>query len=249
MKKKRLLLCTVLIILFAPAILLRADTYIKVKRHTDSYYYGGVVNPEQNTEREFWLDEDHLSTITRNRITIIDLGKNRAFVVNRNDKTYVESPLPVELSKLVPEEIAPLLESTVYRGSVEKTGKKRKIGTWKCDEYDLSTYLIYQGQQANIAETRLWAVNKVPFSLEAYQKMADTMQRLDNFSAPLIAELKKIKGYPVAFEMLFYPKGFSVKTTEEVVEMTEKEPPAGVYSVPEGFTKKDKLTIQDLRNR
>jgi len=47
--------------------------------------------------------------------------------------------------------------------------------------------------------------------------------------------------------VLEFIKGFSVKTTEEVVEILEEDPDPGVYGVPEGFTKKEKLTIQDIR--
>jgi hypothetical protein len=42
-------------------------------------------------------------------------------------------------------------------------------------------------------------------------------------------------------------KGFSVDSYEKVVEITEKDPPEDVYSVPTGFNKKDKLSLEDIR--
>jgi hypothetical protein len=37
--------------------------------------------------------------------------------------------------------------------------------------------------------------------------------------------------------------------TTEVVEITKKSADASVYSVPAGYAKKDKLTMQDMQNR
>lgn len=44
-------------------------------------------------------------------------------------------------------------------------------------------------------------------------------------------------------------KGFTVSSTDEIIEMAEKDPPAGVYSIPQGFTKKDQLTREDLQGQ
>ena len=57
-----------------------------------------------------------------------------------------------------------------------------------------------------------------------------------------------MEGLPVASDGVIYQKGFSVDTNEELIEMFEEDAPAEVYAVPEGYTKKDQLTIQDLRS-
>jgi hypothetical protein len=79
--------------------------------------------------------------------------------------------------------------------------------------------------------------------------MRTNLHRLRNFSDGFITELNKMQGFAIASETLFYPKGFSVKSTAEVIEMSVKPPPAGIYSVPDGYTIKEKLTVRDLRNR
>jgi hypothetical protein len=37
--------------------------------------------------------------------------------------------------------------------------------------------------------------------------------------------------------------------TTAVVEISKKAPPAGVYSVPAGYTKKDKLSMEEFQQR
>ena len=41
--------------------------------------------------------------------------------------------------------------------------------------------------------------------------------------------------------------GANMKVTTQVAEITQKDAPAGVYSVPAGFTKKESLSLQDMR--
>lgn len=56
-------------------------------------------------------------------------------------------------------------------------------------------------------------------------------------------------GYPLKMETEIIIKGFTVSSTDEIIEMAEKDPPAGVYSIPQGFTKKDQLTREDLQGQ
>jgi len=56
-----------------------------------------------------------------------------------------------------------------------------------------------------------------------------------------------MKGFPVSTDAKIYMKGFSLNSYDRVIEAQEKTPPPGTYLVPEGFSKKDELTMQDLR--
>jgi hypothetical protein len=41
--------------------------------------------------------------------------------------------------------------------------------------------------------------------------------------------------------------GANMKANSQVLEISKKDAPAGVYAVPVGYTKKDSLSMQDLR--
>jgi len=223
--------------------------YIKQKLHTDSYYYGGVTRPADDSVTEAWISDQKMVSITRNRITIVDTENNQAFVINKNDNTYAKTGLPIKMSKLVPENIAAYLKSFQYTGTVTETGETKKIGKFKCKGYEVNSYLLYEGSKVNETDSLIWVTSEVPFDLKKHANMRTNLHRLRNFSDGFITELNKMQGFSIASETLFYPKGFSVKSTAEVVEMSVKDPPAGIYSVPDGYTIKGKLTIQDLRNR
>ena len=43
--------------------------------------------------------------------------------------------------------------------------------------------------------------------------------------------------------------GTDMKTTDEVIEISEKSAPPGTYSVPEGYSKQEKFTFEDMQRR
>lgn len=245
--KKCLVFFMILGITITAASFIHADVYIKQKSHTDGYYYGGVNRPAVDSTNELWLGDGKIAHITENSITIIEKEKNRALIINKSDKTYVETTLPIDLSKLGPEQVAPIIQGIRYKGTVKKTAKTKTIGKRKCKGYAMNTYMVYQGNRDNEMDTTLWASKDLPFDMNKYRDLVFNIYRLRNYSDELLEEMKKIDGFRIAAESLFYPKGFSVKRTTEVLEISAKEPPPGVYSVPESFTKKERFTIPELR--
>jgi hypothetical protein len=63
-----------------------------------------------------------------------------------------------------------------------------------------------------------------------------------------VAAFSAFEGYPLLIDSDVYMQGFSVKSVEETVEIIEAQPETDVYTIPAYFTKKDKLTMADLRD-
>ena len=82
-------------------VLISADVYIKQKIHTDSYYYGGITRPAEDFELETWIGEKKMAYSEQDLAIKIDMEKNRLLVLDSKEKTYVETTLPPDLSKLV----------------------------------------------------------------------------------------------------------------------------------------------------
>ena len=72
--------------------------------------------------------------------------------------------------------------------------------------------------------------------------------QVQNLSDGYIEQLQAIEGFEVASAETSYQEGLAIRTTRKVVALEAKEPPDGAYAVPDGCTKKDKLTLDDLRN-
>jgi hypothetical protein len=240
--------CTFVIISLFTAVLINADVYIKQKVHTDSYYYGGLTHPAEDSDLETWIGKKKMAYFEQDLAIKIDLEKNRLLVLDKKEKTYVETTLPPELSQLVEQRLVSRVQQLQYQGTVTETGKTKTIGKWKCKEYKINSYFLNEGARTNETDSVIRVSQDVPFDLETYQQMNAILLQSRNHSQAFIQELKKIKGFMIASESYFYPKGFSVKSTLTIVEMSQKAPGEFTYSVPTGYTKKENLSIPALRN-
>jgi hypothetical protein len=228
--------------------ILYADSCIKEKSHTNSYYYGGVTEPAEDGEREIWIGEKKLCTIRNNWKIVLDIEQNVMFIVNRRDSSYVESSLPFEWSKVVSKELVGTLKIFETKGSVKQTGKKKKIGKWDCQEYEVNSYIMYQGSKVNETDSKIWASTDVLLDVDNFTRLIRIMRKFANYDSSFIDQLGKIEGYQVSLESLFYPKGFSVPSNQKVMEVMEIEPPTGTYEVPAGYSKKEYLSLEELRS-
>jgi len=179
---------------------------------------------------------------------ILDMNRNMMFIINRQDSSYVECNLPFEWSKVVSEDLVGMLKVFERKGSVIKTGNKMKIGTWDCHEYAVNSYFIYEGSKFNETDSKIWASTDLLVDQETFSQMITIMHRFANYDSSFIEQLNMIDGYQVNLESLFYPKGFSVASNQKVIEVIQTNPPSGMYEVPEGYLKKENLTLEELRS-
>lgn len=220
-----------------------ADIYIKENTHTDSYYYGGVVRPAEDTTVEIWFHGNKLAHITAGRKVIVDGNKNRVFIINLRDRTHVEASMPLDMKKILPPEIVPILQSRMISGTLQETGEKKKIKEWDCTCYATTV------NQPTALEIKNWSTPDVPFNWQNLNKLLSTIRRLGNVSESYIQRLSQIKGFVVHRDIQIFLQGTSFGSTSQVIEISEKTSPDNIYSIPQGFQKKDRLSVQDLRNR
>ncbi len=232
------------------AVAASADFYIKTKNHTDAMSMMGQTTPAQDYIIEMWLGDDIFAMTGAGLSGIIDLKKNLAYLIIPDSKAYVESPLPLDMNKLMPPEVASMMgggmKATI---TVKPNGQTKTVGSWPCTGYDADMTITMMMMTMNM-KMAIWASEKVPFDLSKYMEkfygpqLAMTMQ-LDPAG---LAEMKKIKGYPILTETSGEVMGSKVRSTQEVIEISKKTPPPGTYSVPEGFKKQANFTVQDWQN-
>ncbi len=223
------------------------DVYIKIKTHHDSYYDMGRITPEADSIEEQWIVDKKMAFITENLTTIYDLEKNQMNVINRNKKIYAQTPLPLDISKLVTEQFYSELQTYKIKGTIKETGETKEIGEWNCKKYAIETWIASKsGNRFNQRDFTIWMTNDVPFDLGMVGEIISYGRKLEYYGDDFISELKKIKGYQIALEMTRYSRGQERKYSEEVVEISQKKPLEDIYSVPAGFTKKEKLSEQDF---
>ena len=100
-----------------------------------------------------------------------------------------------------------------------------------------------------VMNMKVWASTDVPVDWEGVMKMMmDNMMKAQmRLSDAAIQEMKKVKGYWIEVEMAMNMMGADVKSKTEVLEISKKSADANVYAVPEGYTKKDKMSMGDMK--
>jgi hypothetical protein len=231
----------VVFILLAAVTLVRADTYIKSKYHSDAMAFMGQNQPAKDEIYEQWIGTDKFANLTPDMSIILDFGKNKAVIINHKDKTYVETTLPLDMAKLVPPEMAGMMGMMKPTVAVQPANQNKTIGQWPCSLYNVTISMM--GMPMKMA---VWASEKVPFDLSFYQdKIFSAMMkgtlRLDDAS---VAEMKKVKGYFIANDVSMEMMGAKIHTSQEVVEISQKTPGPAVYAVPAGYTKAQYISMQ-----
>lgn len=249
----------VIFILLTGWVFANADVYIKIKTHTDSRYDLGEIIPAEDSIEEILIGERKIVFIAgrglgdrllnENPTKIYDLENNLVSIIFPKKKIYAQSPLPLDRSKLLTDQYYSQLQMFKIKGIVRETDETKKIGKWKCQKYELETWIMYEGNRVVEKYISLWMTTEVHFDLDMYGKAAANERKLRDlrYDDDLLSEWNKIKGCQIALEMTSYYRGVARRYYEEVVEISEKNPPEGIYSVPPGYTRKERLSRQDLR--
>lgn len=240
---KRLSILLSLLLVFS--VFAGADVYIKSKSHTDAFSMMGQNQPAKDETIEQWISDDKFAHLGAEMSSIVDMKKNMMYLITHKDKSYVEAQLPLDFTKLLPKEMAGMAGMMKVTVTVTPNGQTKTIGQWKCSGYDVSMQMMMMPLNMSI-----WASTDVPIDMEKFSKLYGNVLkaqlRLDDAAAQ---EMMKIKGYPIYTEVNADIMGAKMHSTTEVIEITKKNPPASVYSVPTGYTKRDTLSMEAFQQR
>lgn len=234
--KKVLMLCVVVLM---SGLLLQADVYIKQQVKMGSF----MGQPGKDTTAETWMGDNRMATDSGDGGMIALLNQKKVYMINHSDRSYIETDLPLDMTKIMPEQMASMMKGMMDSMSISMApnGKTKKVGKWNAKGYDVTMTMM--GQNMKMV---FWASNDVPFDWKRYSRTyAQLYSAQFNMGNKFVQEFLKMDGYPVATEMDM----MGMKATTEVVEITKKAPGANVYKVPEGYTKKDRMDAKGMMRR
>jgi len=240
----RILSSVLLVLLASPSF--AADVFVKIKTHSDAVAVGGQSQPARDAVTEQWYGPGRTAQSGGDGGFIVDLDKNMAYMVNHRDKSYVPLPLPIDIAKVLPPDVAQMASRMQMTATVSPTSETKTIGSWPCTAYDVS--LAVAGMPMTM---RVWASTEVPAALiESAAKVTPVfLQGQMRLTDESVKEFAKIKGFQVATELTADMMGARMRTTTEVVEIVEKPAPAGTFAPPAGYAQKATLSLQDLQRR
>lgn len=233
MKKSEYFILPAFLFLFIPKVFFCGDDHV-VEERTRTYM-GRTTMP---TQTEYWVGNDALFIKTRSFTYITRYDLEKKYTINLKSEKYLEEPLavsppnkgkkPFRIQELWTERYNPM-----YDWVVLKTEKEKVIDGKKCRLYILDGDADYAEEKREIWITKDYPINRVRFFErliqpdldEEWQKVYKAYPELKN-SVTMMSTFTS--EHSIAPTMVWNNKLVTVETSD---------PPEGIYSVPEGFTK------------
>ncbi len=242
---KRLICFVLMVVVYLP--FLHGDIYVKSLEHTSAYTAGNQPVPESDSYSELWFKDKMVSEKPNpDKIYIFDLSKNHLIIINHKDKTYVEMSTPPDTGLVYSDQLKARNEMYKETGSVTANNKTLEILGKTCKGYDIKTWKVAAGTNFDENNIGVWASEDVPFDMNVFNGLINCKRILFNRDAAYRENLKTIKGFQLGLDFVLNRKGAEVKISSRTVEISEKQAPEGTFTIPTGYTKKEKVSLSDL---
>jgi hypothetical protein len=234
--KKELLLSS--FVALTVAITASADNYLVQKRHTDAFKMMGQTVPAKDEQSVMWSSSDKMClNPDKDTVSIIRLDKNVLWVIYKKNKKYSELNLDslAAMANNVNNEMdkMPGMSKMMnVSATVTPTTETKQIGKWNCTKYQISSTMPMTS-----IETVSWNSTDIKIDYNAYAQMTHFASAMMPGFGEMIKEFQKIKGFPVYSESVSKMMGNEVKSSEELIEISDKAAPEGIYDIPSGYKK------------
>jgi hypothetical protein len=225
-----------------------ADYVLKYKRHTDQYTVSGKTVPASDATPVTTLAKDRCR-IDQNADTaiIVRLDKNVVYYVNNKKKQYSEISLDA-INKVfdtastakdqpasqqeMPAMMAGMMKMMKMEATVTPGAQQKKIGAWNCTQYTVAQTIMM-----STSNSEIWATSDIKIDPEFYAKFLSAPMFKMQGSEKIIAEMKKIKGVPVQINSTATVMNSEIKSSEELLDVSETNAAADLFEIPKGYKK------------
>jgi hypothetical protein len=227
----------------------QADVYIKQQNHTDGFSMMGQTQPAKDDLFVTWMAKDKARMDHGEDTTIIiRMDKKMMYMINHAEMKYAEmaiggtedifssaisgSGLSSEdqaQAKKMMEGFSKMMKPKV---SVTATGETQKINNWNCKKYDMEMSMM-----GTTSKTEIWASEDIKIDYSLYRNLTFSVMGQMPGIEDMMKEMEKIKGIVVQSTGTTSMMGTDVKSTQELLEVSDKSAPAGTYEVPSGYKK------------
>jgi hypothetical protein len=223
--------------------------YCRMITREFTYFLGFETESRFLSMEESWYTSNQATLAERNLTFILDREIGRFTIINPHRRSYVETALPVERTSVLSTEVRQFLEGRKTEGQLELLGKTKEILGRVCDGFRLITWDAYGNEQSNRRENMVWVSSNAPFDVELFNEAIVGVRRLISTNEEFLQQemRERMKGLQLGIETETYRFPWKKRYVMRMVELAPKIPPAGIFSVPKGFTRHQTLEMEDLR--
>ena len=256
MKKLALI---VILILFV-SLFLGADVYTKSVERVKAFEVMGKKQKETMQMKEQWFGKNKFAQIGKDFNVIVDMDKEKIYFVIHTEKIYFEFPTDMdgnkflELITFLSPKVAEAIKSIkITDTKVNLRGETKKIANWNCTASEFEMVLIIPAiNMMPKFKMKMWTTNDLPKDYEKLTEMGEIFFKsimgilnIDENSQKEMGKLEAVDGFQIAAEITIEIFGARIEVESQNLEVTEKPAPAGTYSVPRDYSKKDIAFIKE----
>jgi hypothetical protein len=173
--------------------------------------------------------------LTARTTTLIQAGGQRITVINHADRSYfvVQGPELAALEEFGRALIEKLDPQPAGSVSVSPPGEPRRVGSWTCRE------VIIRDRPVRGAQTRLCLSEEVDIDPELLRQLRESAALDRSPTASLMAELRRLPGYPVEVTSELGIGGLRYGLTQRLVRYEPVETDDRRFEVPAGYRQID----------
>jgi hypothetical protein len=228
---RRTLAALFIVLLFAG--ISAADVKVVKMTHQDGFTIMGQTQPPEDREQTSWIGNDRMFMDQGSTTTIVRLDLMKLYVIDHDTKSYHVLDLPIDLSKLIPPEMQPMLAMMQFDVTVTPSDERKQVGEWDARRYDMT-----MSSQMFSMESTMWVTKVEGYDPKAFNDMYVHLNSLQPGMADVVKEMTKIEGLVVEQKGVMTMMGNEVGTSEKTVSIEDMPAPAGTYDPPAGYTEK-----------
>ena len=196
-----------------------------------------------------WFRDHQLAYVQndKGRTILVDLKKMTCTYIDHYDETYVEFTLPVDVNQILAHDLRFRRLGNMFTGQVKEVQKTKIIHDVTCQEYKVTAWALMDGVKTRKSTYRVWATQKVPFNLEPFHMLLDILRNFYGRDEAFRSELKKIRGIQLMDRGAVHRFPRKKIYFTEASLWSQKEPPEGIFKVPEGYKRRKRIREDDIR--
>jgi len=222
-----------LFIVLLTAGITAADIKVVKLTHQDGFTIMGQTQPPEDREQTSWIGNDRMYMDQGGTTTIVRLDLMKLYVIDHDTKSYHVLDLPIDLSKLVPPEMQPMLAMMQFEVTVTPSDERKQVGEWDARRYDMTM----TSQMFSMTST-MWVTKVAGYDPKAFNDMYVHLNSLQPGMADAVKEMTKIEGLVVEQQGVITMMGNEVGNSEKAVSIEDMVAPAGTYDPPADYTEK-----------
>ncbi|MCP4221417.1 MAG: hypothetical protein GY765_42720 [bacterium] len=223
--------------------------YIKQRIHTEPYYDYGRQRPEVTAFKEIWFNGVQMAIKAYGLKVIVDTAKNKMWVSDIEKKYTLEADLPLKSTVVLDKKLQGVLKDYRMDGKVQPTEKAGQVDKRTCTIYQVKIWRGTEGDHSFEGESENWYTSDTPFDLKKFNAVMNLFTPLENcdLKESFNRQLCDVNGFLMKSAKTRYTSSATIKSDFLVTEISKVDAGSDTFTVPAGLTKKEALSLQDLR--